>query len=174
MKKKLQIGVFGSMADTELSQKSITIAEYLGKEIARHEGVLIYGFEGDFESLSVVSARSSEKIGGQTVAFLWGTKGMDLKDLRSIKIETGLQRGGGREYPMVISCDVIICIGGGSGTLTEIAIAYQAKIPVIVLQGTGGWSDKLADTYLDDRKRFKIIGVNSPQEAVKVAYQLVK
>ena len=69
---------------------------------------------------------------------------------------------------------MIITIGGGSGTLNEIVVAYQAGIPVVVLKDSGGWSDKLAETYLDDRKRFKIKSARTPREAAELAIRLAK
>lgn len=70
---------------------------------------------------------------------------------------------------LVSSCDAIIAIGGGSGTLNEITVAYQKKIPIFVMKGTGGWADKLADQYLDDRyktdpKRCICKGINNTEE----------
>jgi uncharacterized protein (TIGR00725 family) len=88
-------------------------------------------------------------------------------------ITSGSERGGGRELALVLSCDAIITIGGGSGTLNEITIAYQAGIPIVALVNTGGWSDKLAGTYLDDRKRIKIEPAKTPKDAVKKVIELV-
>jgi uncharacterized protein (TIGR00725 family) len=70
---------------------------------------------------------------------------------------------------LVLSCDAIIAISGGSGTLTEIAIAYQANIPTIVMNGTGGWAERLADEYLDARKRRITLSANTAKEAVDIA-----
>jgi len=89
-------------------------------------------------------------------------------------IPCGLGIGGGRELTLILSCDVIIAISGGSGTLTEIAIAYQAGIPIIVVDKFGGWAEKLADTYLDDRNRLKCISVSTVEDAVKIAMKLGK
>jgi len=171
--KKIQIGVMGSMADVPLALQSKQIASKLGQEIAKKKAVLVFGYEGDHDSFSTIAAKSAEKKGGQTVAFLWGKKGADLGSLKSVKVETGQQRGGGREYPLVLSCDALICIGGGSGTLTEIAIAYQANIPVVVLKNSGGWSDKLSDKYVDDRKRMKVISASSASQAVEKVFKAV-
>jgi hypothetical protein len=91
------------------------------------------------------------------------------KDNADIIIASGLERGGGRELTLVLSCDAIITVGGGSGTLTEVAIAYQANIPVIAIVGTGGWSDELVDRYLDQRKRVKVLPAKNAAEAVKLA-----
>lgn len=54
----------------------------------------------------------------------------------------------------------------------EIAMAYQANIPIIALQETGGWSGKLTNSFLDERKRIKIVEGNTPHEAVKQAVKL--
>jgi len=65
----------------------------------------------------------------------------------------------------------LIIISGGSGTLNEAAIAYQLDVPIIALKGYGGWSDKLANTFLDGRNRRKIILAKTPEEAVKLALE---
>jgi len=87
-------------------------------------------------------------------------------------IPTGMERGGGREFILSLACDAMIIINGGSGTLNEAVVAYQANIPVIALVGSGGWSDKLANTYLDSRKRIKIVPAKTAKEAVELAIKL--
>ena len=79
--------------------------------------------------------------------------------------------GGGREFTLINSCDVIIAISGGSGTLTEMAIAYQANIPIITIDKFGGWSKKLSNTYIDKRKRLKCLSASTPEEALNMALQ---
>jgi uncharacterized protein (TIGR00725 family) len=71
----------------------------------------------------------------------------------------------------VLGCDVVIALSGGSGTLNELAIAYQADIPMIVVKGLGGWSDRLADQYFDSRKRRKVLGASTAEEAVEIAFR---
>lgn len=164
--RKIQIGVIGSMADIRLKDSLKEIARELGREIARNNAVLAFGFEGDFESLSLLAAEAAEEDGGQTLAFTWGSNKSTLDKLNSVTIITGQQRGGGREFSLILSCDAIISISGGSGTLMEMAMAYQAGIPIVVLKNTGGWSQKLADTFLDDRKRMKILSAENANEAV--------
>lgn len=172
--KKVQIGVVGSMADMELKQSLKQLASEIGQEIAKNNAILAFGFEGDFDSLSEIAARSAEQSGGKTIAFVWGKKQQDLKGLNSIQVVTGQERGGGREFPFILSCDALICISGGSGTLMEIAMVYQAGIPVVAIQNSGGWSQKLANKFLDERKRQKIIGVQTAKEAVAMALKLAR
>lgn len=173
--RKYQIGVMGSAADLKYSESVAKIAEQIGKDIALSSNICVYGAEKDVDSLSTAAARGAKQAGGITVGITYG-KGKDIWDKENntdIVICTGMERGGGREFVLVNSCDAIIAISGGSGTLTEIAIAYQSDIPIIVVKDTNGWSDKLANTFLDERNRRMIIG-SKPEDAVKNALNEIK
>jgi uncharacterized protein (TIGR00725 family) len=173
-KRKLQIGVMGSAADLKYSKILERKAEELGYWVAKKGAVLIFGAEKDYDSLSTAACRGAKKANGLTVGITYD-KGLDIYEKNAdVVIATGLVRGGGRELTLALSCDALICISGGSGTLNEIAVAYQANIPIVVLKGSGGWSDKLAGIYLDARKRVKIEVAKTPKEAVEMAIRLAK
>jgi uncharacterized protein (TIGR00725 family) len=166
--KKYQIGVMGSAADLNYTKELEEIAFNIGKEIAISGNITVYGAEKDYDSLSTAASRGAKSVGGLTVGVTY-SKGKDIWDKEGntdILICTGMDRGGGREFVLVNSCDAIIAVSGGSGTLTEIAIAYQSNIPIVVMEGTGGWSDKLIGTYLDTRKRILIEKGLSAKDAV--------
>ena len=57
--------------------------------------------------------------------------------------------------------------------MTEMAIAYQAGIPIIVVDKFGGWAEKLSNKYIDDRNRLKCISVKTPEDAINKAIKLV-
>ena len=42
---------------------------------------------------------------------------------------------------------------------------------LVALTGFGGWADKLADQYLDGRKRRKVIAAKTAEEAVEIAFR---
>lgn len=173
-KRKLQIGVMGSVADLNYSKQIEKQAEKLGYLVAKSGATLMFGAEKDNDSLSTAACRGAKRAGGLAIGVTYG-KGLDVweKDADVI-IASGLERGGGRELVLVLSCDAIITIGGGSGTLTEIAIAYQANIPIVALGNSGGWSEKLSGQYLDKRKRVKLETAETPAEAVQKAIQLAQ
>ncbi len=158
----------GSAADLNYSADLELLAEEVGFWVAKSGATLMFGAEKDYDSLSTAACRGAKKAGGLTVGVTYG-KGLEVyeKEYADVIIATGMERGGGRELALVLSCDAIITLGGGSGTLTEIAIAYQANIPIVVLANTGGWSEKLANSYLDPRNRIKIELAKTPQESVK-------
>lgn len=175
MKRKIQIGVMGSAADLKYSKKFEAAAEEIGYWVAKNGATLMFGAEKDYDSLSTAACRGAKKADGTTIGVTYG-KGLDIfeKENVDVVIATGMERGGGREMALVLSCDAIIAINGGSGTLTEIAIAYQANIPVVVLKGFGGWSEKLSGQYIDGRKRIKIESADNPKLAVTKALKLVQ
>lgn len=174
MKRKIQIGVMGSAADLNYSKDLERLAEQVGFYVARNNATLIFGAEKDYDSLSTAACRGAKKANGSTVGITYN-RGLDIfeKENVDVVISTGLERGGGRELALILSCDGIITVGGGSGTLTEIAIAYQAGIPIVAVKNSGGWSDKLAGQYLDERKRMKIESADGPEEAVNKIIRLI-
>jgi uncharacterized protein (TIGR00725 family) len=175
MTRKLQIGVMGSAADLKYSKEVELIAEKIGELIARSGNIVVYGAEKDYDSLSTAAARGAKRANGTTVGVTY-SRGKDIHDKENtdILIVSGLERGGGRELVLVNSCDAIITISGGSGTLTELAIAYQLDIPMISVVGSGGWSDKLAGNFVDGRNRRKVIAAKTPEDAVKSALDEAK
>lgn len=168
--KRLQIGIMGSAADLKYSENALKFAKQLGKLIAESGNILVYGAEKEYTSLSTEAAKEASKTGGITVGVAGGKdKNVYGKYRPTILINSGLEIGGGREFNLVLSCDVIIAISGGSGTLTEMAIAYQAGIPIIVVDKFGGWAGNLSNKFIDDRKRLKCINVNNEIEALEKA-----
>lgn len=174
LSRKLQIGVMGSAADLKYSKNLERLAGEIGYWIAKKKAILVFGAEKDSDSLSTSACRGAKKSRGLTVGITYG-KGFDIFEKKNVDIiiASGLERGGGRELTLVLSCDAIIALNGGSGTLTEIAIAYQANIPIVILKNTGGWSEKLGGQYLDTRNKIKIEIAKNPKLAVELAIKLI-
>ncbi len=167
--RRLQIGVMGSAADLNYTNDIESIAEEVGRLIAESGNITVYGAEKDYDSLSTVAARGARRVGGMTVGVTYGTGKQVFDDDADVIIATGLERGGGREFVLINSCDAIIVIAGGSGTLTEMAMAYQLNIPIVTIATTGGWAEKLANTFIDGRKRLKCFAAADAAGAVRQA-----
>ncbi|EKD85134.1 MAG: Rossmann fold nucleotide-binding protein [uncultured bacterium] len=172
--RKPQIGVMGSAADLSYSKEVEQLAEETGFYIAQAGATLMFGAERDCDSLSTAACRGAKRAGGLTVGVTYG-KGLDnvVADYTDIIIATGMERGGGREFVLSLSCDALIAISGGSGTLNELVVAYQANIPMVAIKATGGWSERLAGEYFDARKRLLVEAARTPQEAVDIAMERI-
>lgn len=74
----------------------------------------------------------------------------------------------GREVTNIHSSDMVIILGGRSGTLGEFAIAYDEGKLIGVLQGTGGITDeieRIIDTFEKDTGA-QLIYSRNPEELV--------
>jgi hypothetical protein len=88
-----------------------------------------------------------------------------------IVIPTGM--GLTRDYLNALSADGVIIVGGGSGTLSETCASYMFKKPMVAIRNLASSVDPYIDDYIDHRKNIKIIGVDTPQEAVKTILELI-
>ena len=170
--KLIQIGVMGSAADLVYSKDLEKISEEIGREVANKGAALLFGAEKDYDSLSTAACRGAKKAGGLTIGVTYGKKEKTFEGA-DIIIASGMERGGGRELNLVLSCDAIIAVNGGSGTLTEMVIAYQANIPIVVIENTGGWSAKMAGQFFDARNRVRVLTAKTPLEAVETALKAI-
>ena len=88
-----------------------------------------------------------------------------------IVIPTGM--GIARNVMVVASGDVVVAIGGGSGTLSEIALAWQLGKPLIALSPAGGWAQKLAGQRVDGRRDDPIFEAQTAEQAIEQALAAV-
>jgi len=168
MTRRAQILVIG-FAKEHCPEIAYKAAYEVGLEVARRGALLISGGLGGV----MEAASHGAKDGG---GFVIGIVPQDDKgaanEFCDAVIATGM--GFARDFVTAYSADAIIIVGGGAGTMIEVAAAYQKAIPIIALKGTGGMADRLVDTYIDDRKVERILGENTPQKAVETALALIK
>jgi len=78
-----------------------------------------------------------------------------------------------RNIVVVLSGDACLAIGGKAGTLSEICFAWIYQKPIVALSSVKGWSSKIANQKLDDRRYDKIYSVKTPLEAVAKLKELL-
>jgi uncharacterized protein (TIGR00725 family) len=102
------------------------------RRLLAERGVLLVcgGLGGVMEA----ACRGSQSSGGLTVGILPGFDRSDANPFVSVAVATGL--GEGRNALVVRAADALVAIGGGYGTLSEIAFALRQGTPVI---GIGTW-----------------------------------
>ncbi len=119
------IGVVGSgEPDARLEE----LAEKVGMWIAHRGAVLV---NGGLDGVMRASARGCKRHGGITIGFLPGTSRRDANPYIDIAIPTGM--GEMRNILIVRASRGLIAVGGGYGTLSEIAIALKIGKPVVGL-----------------------------------------
>lgn len=154
----------------------LQLACEVGRLIVDRGCRVITGGLGGIMAAAMAGARGSEKYHeGDTIAVLPSHDPSDADESADIVLATGL--GLGRNI-LVANADGIIAIGGGAGTLSEIALAWQLRRPIVALDAEG-WSRRLAALPLDARQRQpelnddKIHPAASPAEAVELMLSLM-
>ncbi|MFA6514545.1 MAG: TIGR00725 family protein [Patescibacteria group bacterium] len=170
--KKLQIGVIGSAGQDDYenngfaSEEMIIVAQEVGRLLAQADVVVVTGGK---DGIMEAAAQGAKLAGGLTVGVIKGRDRFLSNKYTDIEILSGMIADGLDELTLVLMCDALIVIGGGAGTLQEIAIAYRNNKPIISIDYLGGWGEKLAEKYLDERKKIFIKSAKNPVEAVNLA-----
>jgi uncharacterized protein (TIGR00725 family) len=124
------IGVMGPAAcDDQIAE----VARAVGRAIAERGAVLLTGGRTGVMEAASQGARDA---GGLTIGVLPGGGAAESppNPYVDVALYTGL--GEARNWVNVCSSDALIAIGGGFGTLSEIALALKARKPLVLL---GSW-----------------------------------
>jgi len=142
------IGVIGA---GECDPALYEAAREVGRLIAKRGAALVCG--GLFGVMEAAS-QGAKEAGGLTVGLLPGADPGSGNPYLDLALPTGL--GEGRNLLIVRAAEALIAIGGGYGTLSEIALALKTGKRVVGLQCTWGHIPG-------------IVKANSPEEAVERA-----
>jgi uncharacterized protein (TIGR00725 family) len=154
--RKMNIAVIG---DSACSAQEARLAETIGELLAQRGATVVCGGLG---GVMAAVCRGAKSRGGLTVGILPGSDAGTANPWVDIPVVTGL--GEARNALVVKSARAVIAIGGGYGTLSELAFALKGGIPVI---GLNTWSLS-RNGRCDDA----IIRVNSAAQAVDKAISL--
>jgi uncharacterized protein (TIGR00725 family) len=111
-------------SDPQTSLKNLAFE--LGRGIAQRDAVLICGgLTGVMEH----AARGARSAGGLTIGLLPGDDTNEANPYIDVAIATSL--GHGRNAILALTADGIVALGGGLGTLSEIALALRNGRPTI-------------------------------------------
>lgn len=130
------------------------------------------GRDGVMEAISRGAHAADSYREGDVLALLPTYRCDEANAFADIVVPTGA--GVARNVMVVAIADVVVAVRGGSGTLSEIALAWQLGKPIIAMRHTGGWSAELAGRALDGRRDDTVYGVDSAEEAVRVALERIQ
>ena len=107
---------------------------------------------------------------GDTIAIVPSFARNEVNNYADIIIPTGLDI---MRNAIVANADAVVAIGGGAGTLSEMAIAWSLFRLIIAYRNVDGWSRELVDKKLDRRVRYtgvddKVHGVQSVSEMLDI------
>lgn len=158
MSKPLRIGVIG---EQDARPEMWTLAEQVGREVARRGGVLVCGGLG---GVMEAASKGAAAEGGTVVGILPGVRAEDANPYVTVPVVTGL--GEARNVIVVRTSDAVVAVGGGYGTLSEIAYALKLGVPVV---GLGTWQLSRPGLEADP-----IVRAQDPVQAVALAWELAQ
>ena len=167
MTKKHQILVIGNNTNG-CTQKHEKIAYDVGVEIAKSDSILITGGLG---GVMAAASHGAHDANGLTVGIIPQDNAAMANEFCDIVIPTGM--GLARDFVNALTADGVIIVGGGSGTLSEVCAAYMYKKPMVAIRNIKSSIEPYIDGFLDHRENIKIIGVDTPQDAVKKILELL-
>ena len=146
---RLQIAIIGSR---DIDQDAQQLVEDISRMLVQEGYRIVTGGLGLLPSAAHRGAKSaSNSTEADTIAILPGFDPKPAYNHADIIIPTGLDVS---RNAIVANSDAVIAIGGGAGTLSEIAYAWQFKRPILATS-VEGWSSKIAGQTVDNRKRMK-------------------
>ena len=151
------IAVIGS--SRPVNPELLALGESVGRELARRGATVVCGgLSGVMEAV----CRGVKAEGGSTIGILPGRESAEANRYVDIPIVTTM--GYSRNIIVVHTGAAVIAVGGAFGTLSEIAYALDAQIPVIGLH-TWPLTATGEGTPIHDR----IIRADSPADAAAKA-----
>ncbi len=150
---------------SEPSQQEIDMAEQVGRAIAQANVALVCGGRG---GVMEAACRGAKSAGGTTIGILPGYDPADANEWVDFPVPTGM--GEARNAVVVASGEAVIAVGGGFGTLSEIALALKMCKRVI----------NLASWELDPTRAVRFAGdaayvpAATPEQAVAMALSAIR
>jgi len=164
-----QIAIIGGASSNKSTER---LSEKLGALIATSGYSLVCG--GLYGTMAAAcKGFKSVPSTGVTIGILPGCDPAEANDWVDIIIPTGMDVA--RNSLVVASAKVVIAIGGGAGTLSELSLASQLGRPMVLLHGAGGWTDRLKDDdYFDERLCTRLYHAYSLSDAAALLSDLME
>lgn len=123
--RRVPVGIIGPKAATN---DELKIAEYLGGALARLGLQLLCGGKN---GVMEAACKGCLRAGGMPIGLLPDEEWTAANDYVAIPIPTGI--GPARNAIIARGCQILIAIGGGHGTLSEMALGLHFNRPVLAL-----------------------------------------
>jgi hypothetical protein len=163
---KATISVIGaSEINKEIEEKTIEIGRLLAKN---NYIVVCGGLTGVMEAI----CKGAKEEGGLTIGIVPQKNKSMANKYVDIIIPCPFSQA--RNIVVVLTGDICLAISGKAGTLSEISFAWIYNKPIVALSSVQGWSSKIANQKIDDRRNDMIYGVKTPEEAIDKINELFK
>ncbi len=154
--------IVGVMGGGNVDPRNAESAYRLGRLIAGQGWILLNG--GRNVGVMASSARGARENGGITVGILPDDNTRGASPFIQIPILTGM--GNARNCINVLSSQVVVACPGGTGTISEIALALKSSRPVILM------NFDILDMFKAYLKTDMLFAVKTPEEVISIIKNL--
>jgi len=163
---KAVISVIGaSEIDKQIESTNIEIGRLIAKN---NYAVVCGGLSGVMEAI----CKGAKEEGGFTIGIIPHTEKSYANKYVDLVIPCPFSQA--RNIVVVLTGDICLAISGKAGTLSEMCFAWIYDKPLVALSSVQGWSSKMANQKLDNRRNDMIYGVTTPLEAINKINDLLK
>lgn len=153
------VSVIGaSEINEDIREKTIEIGRLIAKN---NYAIACGGLSGVMEAV----CKGAKEEGGFTIGIIPSIEKSNANRYIDLVIPCPFSQA--RNIVVVLTGDVVLAISGKAGTLSEISFAWIYLKPIVALTDVDGWSSKIANQKLDDRRTDMIYGAKTPQEAME-------
>ncbi|MEW5734370.1 MAG: TIGR00725 family protein [Thermodesulfobacteriota bacterium] len=156
--------IIGVMGGGRVAPPVMDMARELGRLIAQKGWVLLTG--GRAAGVMDASARGAREAGGLVVGILPDQDTGRMSEHVDVPILTGM--GSTRNALNVLSSRVVVALPGGTGTLSEVALALTFHRPVVLL----GWPK--TDLFEPYRQEGRLAYARSTAHAVELVQEFLE
>lgn len=174
---KIKIGVSGAAETGHCGLDALDKAKELGREIVRQSGILVTGATTGFPLWAAMGAKDARGVSIGLSPASGEKEHVEVYrlpiDYMDLIIYTGFGFPG-RDLLFTRSCDAIIIGCGRIGTIHEFTIAFEAGMPIGVLQGS--WTmDETIKVILErgNRPTDKVIFDDNPKRLIEKITKMV-
>jgi len=175
---KYKICVSGAASTEHCSENALELSKEMGREIARHNSVLVTGATIGIPYWAAIGAKEEN---GIVIGFSpAASKKAHVKtyrlpiDFHDVIVYTGFNYSG-RNLILTRSSDAVVIVCGRMGTLNEFTVAFEDDKPIGVLTGSGGTADRIKEIVeTSHRGPGKIVYNSNPKKLIEELIELVK
>jgi len=175
LQRRPMVAVIGD-ASTDLAGAKAIAAREVGAQIIERRWRLVTGGMGGVMKEASAGARASASWrDGDIIGITPGSDPAAANPFVDVVIATGMDH---LRNSIVAHSDAIIVIGGGAGTLSEIALAWIYRRLIVALPHEG-WGAKLAGMRIDHRVRYgdipddRVYAASTSVEAIELIAKLL-
>jgi len=150
--------VIGVMGPAACDPATAELARAIGRGVAARGAVLLCGGR---DGVMAAAAEGARAAGGLTIGVLPGASARETPPNPHIEVALFTGLGEARNWVNVCASDALIAVGGGFGTLSEIALALKAQKPIVLV---GSWRFEM------DGSAPRLPRASSAAEAVDLAF----